>query len=239
MLCWVLEIPKSVYYEWLRFPIAKLQQKAKDLDGMIQEIFYEHKCRYGSTRITKELKERGIPCTRAMVSSRMKQLKLVAKARRKFKITTDSSHKLPIAANIIQQNFTADKPNQKWLTDITYIPTNEGWLYLCAFIDVYSRAVIGWSMSDNLKSSLVENALSMALFRRKFPRGVIVHSDKGVQYCSKSYQQLLSNNDLICSMSSVGCCYDNAAMESFFHTLKVELVHDERYETIPAILQNT
>jgi transposase InsO family protein len=231
MLCTILEIPKSVYYEWLNVPIGKLPQKIKDLDQMITSIFYEHKCRYGSTRITKEIKVRGLPCTRAMISFRMKHLNLVAKARRKFKVTTDSNHKLPIAANLLQQDFTAIKPNQKWLTDITYIPTKEGWLYLCVFIDLYSRAIIGWSMADNLKSSLVETALSMALFRRKFPSNVIVHSDKGVQYCSKSYQQLLTNNDLICSMSSVGCCYDNAAMESFFHTLKVELVHDERYET--------
>jgi transposase InsO family protein len=226
-----LDIPKSIYYEWLQNPTSKLQQKTKDLEQMITAIFYEHKCRYGSTRITKEIKERGIPCTRAMVSARMKHLNLVAKARRKFKVTTDSNHKLPIAANLLQQNFTATKPNQKWLTDITYIPTKEGWLYLCAFIDLYSRAVVGWSMADNLKTSLVEAALSMALFRRKFPREVIVHSDKGVQYCAKSYQQLLADNNLICSMSSVGCCYDNAAMESFFHTLKVELVHDEKYET--------
>jgi putative transposase len=227
----ILEIPKSVYYDWLQAPIGKLQQKIKDLDQMITAIFYKHKGRYGSNRITKEVKIQGSPCTRAIIASRMKVLNLVAKARRKFKVTTDSNHKLPIAPNLLQQNFTAAKPNQKWLTDITYIPTKEGWLYLCAIIDLYSRAVIGWSMADNLKASLVEAALSMALFRRKFPSGVIIHSDKGVQYCAKSYQQLLANNGLICSMSSVGCCYDNAAMESFFHTLKVELVHDEKYET--------
>jgi putative transposase len=198
---------------------------------MIRIIFQEHKCRYGSTRIAIELKARGIPCTRGSVSERMGILKLVPKAKRRFKVTTDSQHRNPVAKNLLQQDFSATKPNQKWLTDITYIPTQEGWVYLCVFIDLYSRSIIGWSMSDRLKANLVEDALKMTLFRRGFPEGVIVHSDRGVQYCSGGYQQLLNANSLICSMSSVGCCYDNAAIETFFHTLKVELVHDERYET--------
>jgi putative transposase len=227
----MLNISKSTYYDWLYQPVSKRDKKQQELDEMIKIIFIEHKRRYGAVRITKELKARGVACTRNMVSNRMKALKLVPKAKRKFKVTTDSNHKKPIAPNILQQDFAAYKPNQKWVTDITYIPTDEGWLYLCVFIDLYSRAVIGWSMSDRLKAELVENALGMALFRRKFPTEVIVHSDRGIQYCSSSYQALLNNNGLICSMSSVGCCYDNAAMESFFHTLKVELVHDERYET--------
>jgi putative transposase len=198
---------------------------------MIKNIFFEHKQRYGSTRIFEELKSRGIPCTRPRIAERMHAMGLVAKARRKFKVTTDSNHSKPVAENIIKQNFQADNPNEKWLTDITYIPTQEGWLYLCVFIDLHSRAVIGWSMDQRMKSSLIENALTMALFRRKFPQGVIVHSDKGSQYCSNTYQAMLKANGLICSMSGVGCCYDNAAMESFFHTLKVELVHDENYKT--------
>ena len=198
---------------------------------MIRNIFIEHKSRYGSTRIFKELKSKGIRCTRLRISKRMKAMNLVAKARRKFKATTDSNHKKPVAKNLLNQDFSATKPNQKWLTDITYIRTKEGWLYLCVFIDLYSRAVIGWSMDKRMKSSLVEDALTMALFRRKFPKDVIVHSDRGSQYCSTGYQMILASNGLICSMSSVGCCYDNAAMESFFHSLKVELVHSERYET--------
>jgi transposase InsO family protein len=231
LLCEALNICKSNYYVWLTRGVTKKEQKFKELDNMINNIFYEHKARYGSTRITKELKLLGIPCTRATVSTRMKLLGLTAKDRRKFKVTTDSQHKYPVAANILQQDFRSLSPNEKWLTDITYIPTKEGWLYLCVFLDLYSRAVIGWSMSYRLKSSLVEDALTMALFRRRFPSGVIVHSDRGSQYCSASYQKLLTENQLICSMSSVGCCYDNAAMESFFHTLKVELVHNINYET--------
>jgi putative transposase len=198
---------------------------------MIKEVFYEHKCRYGSTRICKELQDIGIKCTRTRIAERMKHLNLIAKARRKFKVsTTDSNHNRPIADNILRQDFTAAGPDQKWLSDITYVETQEGWLYLCVFIDLYSRAVIGWSMSDRMKSTLVEDALTMTLYRRKFPTNVLVHSDRGSQYCSHSYQHLLSSNKLICSMSSVGYCYDNAAMESFFHTLKVELIHDENYE---------
>lgn len=198
---------------------------------MIKLVFVEHRRNYGSTRIYEELRARGIPCTRERISKRMKVMGLVAKARRKFKATTDSTHKKTVAPNILQQDFAATAQNQKWVTDITYIPTQEGWLYLCVFIDLYSRSVIGWSMSDRLKADIVENALTMALFRRRFPEQVIVHSDKGVQYCSKGYQALLHNNKLTCSMSGTGNCYDNAAMESFFHSLKVELVHSEKYET--------
>jgi len=227
----MLNLSKSGYYEWRGEPVGIMEKRQMELDTAIKDIFYEHKSRYGSTRIFKELKESGIPCTRRRISERMQDMNLIAKARRKFKVTTDSNHKKPVSDNLLKQDFTASRPNQKWLTDITYVPTQEGWLYLCVFIDLYSRSVIGWSLSDRLKSELVLDALTMALFRRKFPEGVIVHSDRGSQYCSNKYQALLLNNNLLCSMSSTGCCYDNAAMESFFHTLKVELVHDENYKT--------
>ena len=158
MLCEILGIAKSSYYEWINVPISKRQQQTGEIDDMIKRIFYEHKCRYGSTRIFYELKSRGIPCTRKKISERMKYMYLIPKAKRKFKVTTDSNHNKPIAKNLLQQNFTDNKPNEKWLTDITYIPTQEGWLYLCVYIDLYSRSIIGWSMSDRLKSNLVEDA---------------------------------------------------------------------------------
>lgn len=161
----------------------------------------------------------------------MKALGLVAKARKKFKVTTDSNHKLPLAPNRLDQDFTATKSNEKWLTDITYIPTEEGWLYLCVFIDLFSRSIVGWSMNKRLKAELVTDALTMALYKRKFPKGVIIHSDRGSQYCAHKYQNMLEANKMLCSMSGKGCCYDNAAMESFFHTLKVELVHDMKYKS--------
>ena len=167
----------------------------------------------------------GFGVKRRYVSKRLQAMGLIPKARRKFKATTDSDHQLPVTPNLLQQDFSASKSNEKWVSewvsDITYIKTDEGWLYLCVFIDLFSRQVIGWSMSKRIKRHLVCNALNMALFRRKFPTGVIVHSDRGSQYCS----------GLVCSMSAKGCCYDNAACESFFHTLKVELVHDEHYQT--------
>lgn len=231
LLCEILGVSKTRYYHWLNVPVGKRQKKQNDLDSLIKNIFVSHQARYGQARIFYELKSQGIACTRAKISERMKALNLVAKASKKFKVTTDSNHNKSVANNLLEQNFTAAKPNQKWVSDITYIPTAEGWLYLCVFIDLHSRSVIGWSMSDGLLASLVINALSMALFNRKFPTKVIVHSDRGAQYCSDKYQKLLSANDLQCSMSSTGCCYDNAAMESFFHSLKVELVHDENYQS--------
>jgi len=230
--CKILDVPKSVYYDWVSSPFGKRQEQTKKLDQMIIKIFNEHHSRYGALRIYQELKVLGIPCTRARISYRMKCLNLVAKAAKKYKPqATDSNHNFNVADNLLQQNFSADKPNEKWVTDITYVPTNEGWLYLCVFMDLFSRSVIGWSMNDNMKSTLITDALTMALYRRKKPTDVIIHSDRGSQYCSYQYQKLLKDNQLIRSMSATGNCYDNAAMESFFHTLKVELIHNEKYET--------
>ena len=161
----------------------------------------------------------------------MQKLRLKAIHARKFKVTTDSNHDKPVAKNLLDGDFSSDMPNQKWVSDITYIHTAEGWLYLATVMDLYSRAVIGWSMGKHINKELVCDALTMALFRRKFPKDVIVHSDRGSQYCSNKYQKLLKNNKLVCSMSGKGCCYDNAAMESFFHSLKVELVHRRNYKT--------
>lgn len=161
----------------------------------------------------------------------MKAMKIQAIAKHKFKVTTDSEHALPVFKNILNRDFTTAKINQKWCCDITYIRTGEGWLYLAVVIDLYSRAVIGWSMNQRMNKALVCDALLMALFRRKFPKDVIVHSDRCSQYCSIRYQNLLQNNRLIGSMSRKGNCWDNAIVESFFHTLKVELVHTQQYAT--------
>ena len=230
-MCKILQISKSKYYNWLKKPDGKHQQRMRKLDLMIKSIFIEHKERYGSTRIYHELKARGIACTRNTISTRMQSMNLIAKARKKFKVTTDSNHNLRVASNVLEQDFNATSPNKKWVTDISYIPTKEGWLYLCVFLDLYSRSVIGWSMQDTLQSKLVTDALTMSLFRRKFPSNVVVHSDRGSQYCSKKYQYLLMKNKLTCSMSGKGSCYDNAPAESFFHSLKVELVHGNKYKT--------
>ena len=156
---------------------------------------------------------------------------LRAKGARKYQATTNSNHSLPVAPNLLQQDFSAMRPNQKWVSDITYIGTDEGWLYLAVVLDLYSRIVVGWSMSERMTATLVCDALKMAVFRRHRPHGVIVHSDRGSQYCSREHQQLLSEHQLICSMSKKGDCYDNAAMESWNHSLKVEAIHGERFAT--------
>jgi transposase InsO family protein len=161
----------------------------------------------------------------------MRALGLKAIQAKKFKVTTDSNHSKPVAPDLIEQDFHAEAPNEKWVSDISYVWTDEGWLYLAVVMDLYSRAIVGWSMRRRMTQQLVCDALAMALFRRHFPKGTIIHSDRGSQYCSKRYQRLIRNNGLRCSMGRRANCYDNAAMESFFHTLKVELVHRERYVT--------
>ena len=161
----------------------------------------------------------------------MRALGLKAIQAKKFKATTDSKHSNPVAPDLLEQDFRAEAPNQKWTSDITYVWTNEGWLYLAGVMDLYSRAIVGWSMNRRMTQHLVCDALNLALFRRGFPQGLILHSDRGSQYCSKRYQRLIVNNQLRCSMGRRATCYDNAVTESFFHTLKVELVHRERYVT--------
>ncbi|MBU2710367.1 IS3 family transposase [Zooshikella sp. WH53] len=196
------------------------------MDNDIIELFEHHKGRYGSPRITKALKDNKQCVNHKRVAKRMVALGLQAKQAKKFKATTNSEHGLPVAENFLQQDFSAKKPNEKWVGDITYVWTLQGWLYLAIFIDVFSRQVIGWLMSRRINKELVYDALLMALWRRNFTTGVIVHSDRGSQYCSKKYQQLLKDNKLICSMSGKGCSYDNALAESFFHSLKVECIYD-------------
>ena len=161
----------------------------------------------------------------------MRSMGLRAKAARKYKATTNSNHSLLVAPNLLQQDFAATAQNQSWVSDITYIWTDEGWLYSAVVLDLYARAVVGWSMGDSMTTTLVADALKMALYKRKFPKNVIVHSDRSSQYCSREYQALLSRHNLVCSMSKRGDCYDNAAMESCDHSYKVEKVHGERFLT--------
>ncbi|PMF28135.1 IS3 family transposase, partial [Vibrio splendidus] len=193
--------------------------------------------RDGSRRIQKELAESGDNHNVKTIAASMRRQDLVAKAARKFKCTTDSKHKMPVAPNLLAQDFNATAPNQKWAGDITYVATSEGWLYLAVIIDLYSRQVIGWSMDTRMTASLVCDALSMALFRRGFPEQVITHSDRGSQYCSKDYRDLISTYNLKQSMSRKGNCWDNACVESFFHSLKVEAIQYEPIMTREQIRQ--
>ncbi|MBP6103506.1 MAG: IS3 family transposase [Gammaproteobacteria bacterium] len=223
-MCEVLAVSCSGYYESLKRGPSQQTRDNQVVDNQTVQIYTQHRGRYGAPRIHKELESMGKKAGKNRVARRMKRLGLKALAKRKWKATTDSKHALPVADNLLNRDFSANEPNQKWVTDITYVATQEGWLYLATVMDLYSRAIIGWSLHDRLTTSLVIEALEMALWRRKFPKGVLVHSDRGSQYCSHIYQALLQEKGLICSMRRAGECWDNAAMESFYHSLKIELI---------------
>ena len=230
-LCRVLGVSRSGYYAWRQAPESPRAAENRRLDADIQRRFDEHRGRYGAPRITLDLQAEAWRVSRRRVAKRMRAMGLRARAARRFKATTHSKHRLPVAPNRLQQDFTAAGPNQKWVADITYLWTGEGWLYLAVVLDLYSRAVVGWSMAERITKELVMAALTMALFRRRPPPGLILHSDRGSQYAALDYQALLEHHGLLCSMSRKGDCYDNAAMESFFHTLKVEQIQGAHYPT--------
>jgi transposase InsO family protein len=231
MLCCLLRVSKSGYYGWLNRKPSKRESDDAKLAIRIKEIFDDEMQRAGAERIAKRLKLEKWRASKRRVARIMKKQGWRAKAARKFKATTNSNHQLPVAENLLNQNFQASRPNEKWVSDITYIWTEEGWLYLAAVMDLYSRKLIGWSLSARMTTKLVADALMMAVWSRKMPKAVIVHSDRGSQYCSDEYQKLLRENHLICSMSKRGDCYDNAAMESWNHSLKVEAIHGEKFKT--------
>jgi transposase InsO family protein len=231
MMCRVLSVSRSGYYDWKRRPPSVRTQANEQLAEDVQKLFDQEKCRAGSPRITKGLQAQGKVINHKRIEKIMRAKGLRAKAAKKFKATTNSNHNLPVAPNLLLQDFSAERPDQKYVSDITYIWTEEGWLYLAVVMDLYSRLVVGWSMSDRMTKQLVCDALQMALWSRKKPNGVVVHSDRGSQYCSKEYQKLLNEHDLICSMSKRGDCYDNAAMESWNHSFKVEAIHGEKFLT--------
>ncbi|HGG7197611.1 TPA: IS3-like element ISEc16 family transposase, partial [Escherichia coli] len=196
-------------------------------DAAVHKAFFEAKQRYGAPRLADELPEFNIKT----IAASLRRQGLRAKASRKFSLVSYRVHGLPVLENLLEQDFSASGPNQKWAGDITYLRTDEGWLYLAVVIDLWSRAVIGWSMSPRMTAQLACDALQMALWRRRRPESVIVHTDRGGQYCSGDYQALLKRHNLRGSMSAKGYCYDNACVESFFHSLKVECIHGERFSS--------
>ncbi len=223
LMCGTLSVSRSGFYAWARRGgVSRCASSNEALDERIAKIFEVHKARYGAPRITDELHDEGVACSENRVARRMRILHLRAIQAKKFKVTTDSKHTKPVAPDLVEQDFSAEAPNQKWTSDISYVWTDEGWLYLAVVMDLYSRAIVGWSMNRRMTQQLVCDALTMALFRRGFPTGTIIHSDRGSQYCSKRYQKLISANGLRCSMGRRATCYDNAVTESFFHTLNVE-----------------
>lgn len=231
-MCEILNLSKSGYYAWTRRPASERQERRVELVEQIREA---HQCSrgiYGSPRITEDLKAAGVDICENTVAKYMREEGVVSKIKRRFRIgTTDSNHDHPIAANVLDRQFDAEAPDRKWCVDITYVPTREGWLYLAAVLDLFSRKVVGWAMKDHLRAELCVEALSMAIEQRKPKEGLLHHSDRGVQYACGAYRSFLSVHGIESSMSRRGECYDNAVMESFFGTLKTELVYHEDYAT--------
>ena len=233
VMCRVLKVSRSGYYAWTkRRPSARSQRQQKLLEK-IRLVHQENRELYGSPRVHRALLIDGQTVSRNTVARIMRQAKIRAKSRRRFvPRTTDSSHRQPVADNLLARDFTAQAADQKWLSDITYVPTDEGWLYLAAMLDCFSRRIVGWSMADHMETDLVAGALKMALQQRQ-PAGekLLHHSDRGVQYASDDYQQILAGHGITVSMSGRGNCYDNAMMESLWATLKTELIHQQNYAT--------
>ena len=231
-MCRVLKVDKASYYHWINQG-CQVQKVDKKLNELIEIIFMQGRENYGTRRIKEKLAQKyGLIVSRRRIGRIMRELRLVAKTKKRYRInTTNSDHNLPIAPNILNRDFYASYPDEKYVGDITYIPTNEGWLYLATVIDLYSRRIVGWSMDDTMKVSLVNNALHMALLSRKPPKGLIWHTDRGSQYASYAHKDVLQQYGIIQSMSRKGNCWDNAVAESFFHTLKTELIYHEVFET--------
>jgi transposase InsO family protein len=230
--CRVLRVSRSGFYAWCRRAPSDRAQRREVLGHRIREVHEQSRATYGSPRVHRSLVAQGESVCENTVAKVMNSLQIKAKTAKAFvPCTTDSDHHAPVAPNTLGRDFDASLPNHKWVADITYIPTAEGWLYLSVVLDLCSRRVVGWAMADHMRSELISDALEMALAHRRPARGLLHHSDRGVQYASDAYQGLLAEHGIECSMSRRGNCYDNAVMESFFGTLKTELVHHEHYTT--------
>ena len=231
LMCRVLEASPSGFYDWLRRPESQRAAEDRALIEKIQAVHNESRRTYGSPRVHASLKAEGYRIGRKRVARLMRENDIRAKAKRKFKVTTDSRHDHPVAPNLLDRQFTVEAPNTVWLADISYIWTREGWLYLAVVLDLFSRQVVGWAMDEQMPQELTLAALDMALQRRRPLPGLMHHSDRGSQYAAGAYQKRLAEHGIVCSMSRKGNCWDNAPMESFFHTLKTELVHHRDYLT--------
>jgi transposase InsO family protein len=230
-MCRILEVSRSAFYDWLTRPESNRSQEEKRLGSKVAEIHQKSRQTYGARRIREELADQGESLSRPRVRRLMRRQGLTVKTKRKFKATTNSNHGLPVAPNRLNREFQVTAPDKAYVGDITYIRTDEGWLYLAVLIDLYSRAVVGWAMSERIDAKLANAALMMAIWKRKPGAGLMAHSDRGSQHASALYQKTLREHEFVCSMSRKGNCWDNAPAESFFHTLKTELVHHRRYRT--------
>jgi putative transposase len=229
-MCQAFNVSRSGYYSFSKRPESKRITQNRELLAEIRRIHEDSRKIYGAPQITKNLPE-GKKANRKRVARIMRENGIKSKVVKKYKATTNSKHNYPVAENILNREFHAEKPNQKWVSDITYIATDEGWLYLAGIMDLYGRRIVGWAMDSRMKTELVSAALKQAVGRTGAKDGLLVHSDRGVQYASKDYQKLLKSNGYICSMSRKGNCYDNAPMESFWGKLKMEWLNDMKFKT--------
>jgi transposase InsO family protein len=227
----VFKVSRSGYYRFINAKQSKRSKENEQLLIKIKNVHTESRHTYGSPRIHAELISQGEKCSRKRIARLMQKEGIEAKMKKRFKITTKANPKAKAAPNLLQQDFTAEKPNQRWVADFTYVATWEGWLYVAVVLDLFSRRVVGLAMHERMTADLVLGALEQAILHRKPGKGLVHHSDRGSQYTSEDFQKLLLMYSMIASMSGTGNCYDNAAMESFFHTLKTEHVYFERYKT--------
>lgn len=221
----VLEVSRSGYYAWdSRLPSPRAETRLR-LKVEVKAVFEASKARYGSLKVTEGLEQKGIVCSRNRVADLMREQGLRSKVKRKYRVTTDSRHSYPVAPNILNREFTVSGPNRVWTSDITYLPSRSGWLYLTFFMDLYSRMIVGWCVSKSLGHEMVIRALSRAIGRRRPPEGLLIHSDRGVQYCCEKFREVVTQHEFVQSMSRKGNCWDNAVSESFIRSLKTELIY--------------
>jgi len=228
-MCQFLGVMRSNYYAWRHSSPSHREEEDVALKQRVVAIFLEGRQLYGTRVIQSRLAQHGVFTSRRRIARLMKAANLKRKTKRKFKVTTDSKHKLPVAPNLLNRQFQVTQPNRYWTGDITYIPTQRGWLYLATVMDLYSRKIVGWAMDTSMTAKLVNDALTMAIWQRKPRKGLVWHTDRGSQYASKSHRSILKDHHIIQSMSRKGDCWDNAVAESFFGTLKTELVHQRNF----------
>lgn len=227
----ILNVSKSGYYEWLSRKESNRSIENKKLLEEIKHVHEKSRHVYGSPKIHDSLLKKGYKCGKNRIIRIMKENNIRSRTKKKFRVTTNSKHNNPVAENILNRAFAVENPNEVWVSDITYVQTYSGWLYLCIIMDLYSRKVIGYALSDSLESEIVINAFMMSWNQRKPKKGLLFHSDRGIQYASKKFQEILKLKEVTCSMSRKGNCWDNACAESFFHLLKIEEVNHITYES--------
>jgi transposase InsO family protein len=226
-----MKVSRSCYYEWLNSPKTDREKENEKYIILLNALFEKGRGSYGTRRLKNKFAEQGIIISRRRIGRLMKQAGLWCKTKKKFRVTTDSKHNKSIAPNLLERQFTVSQADRYYVGDITYIYTQEGWLYLAVVIDLFSRKVVGWSMNQRMKAQLVNDALLMAIWKRKPSKYLVWHTDRGSQYASDSHRAILKEHPIIQSMSRKGNCWDNAVSESFFHTLKTELVHHCQFKT--------